>query len=231
MDEEKTARKHFNHDAGVYDDYIVKIIPFYWEMIEALMETIPFPVDEKIEVLDLGCGTGAVTRQITKRFPRAKVTALDVAENMLAVARERLQDCSNIDFVAGDVSEMEFKEKYDLIVSALALHHLPTDEHKRENYRCIFEALKTGGIFINADTVTGASEHLQNLYQEKWKEFMRLHMSEEEIEEKWMPRHRQEDSPAPLSKHLHWLQEVGFQNVDVTWKYYKLAVFSGTCYR
>ncbi len=62
---------------------------------------------------------------------------------------------------------------------------------------------------------------------EKWKSFMKKHVSEEEIENRWLPQYREEDRPAKLMDQMTWLSDIGFTQVDVVWKYYNFAVYGG----
>jgi tRNA (cmo5U34)-methyltransferase len=143
------------------------------------------------------------------------------------MAKIKLNDYKDIDYVTGDFYHFKFPEKYDVIVSSLALHHLVTDEDKKEFYTKIHEALNPGGVFLNADVILGSNDYLQELYLEKWKEFMNLHVSVKEIEEKWIPAAEDEDHPAKLVDQLDWLRDIGFSDVDVIWKYYGSAVYGG----
>ena len=70
-------------------------------------------------------------------------------------------------------------------------------------YQKVYESLTPGGVFYNADVVLGSTDYLQNLYMEKWKEFMALNHSHKEIENKWMPTHRREDKPAKMIDHIN----------------------------
>ncbi len=224
---EENARKHFDKDAEEYDGFIPKVVPYYYEKIMALVNALPFPDDSSLEILDLGSGTGAVTRVIKERYPEARVTCLDVSENMLAKAEERLNNFRGITFVPGDFNSIEYEEEYDAVVTSLALHHLGSEAKKLENYRRIYRALKPGGVFYNADVVAGPGSYLEALYIEKWKEFMRKSFSEEEIENEWLRRHAEEDHPVSLHIHFKLLQEAGFKEIEVVWKYYHGAVFGG----
>jgi tRNA (cmo5U34)-methyltransferase len=116
---------------------------------------------------------------------------------------------------------------YDAVVSSLALHHLITDGDKIDFYRKIYDALRENGVFFNADVVLGSNEHIRNVYIAKWKSFMKEHVSEEEIENKWLPQFREEDRPAQLIDQINWLVDLGFSDVDVIWKYYNFAVYGG----
>ena len=78
-----------------------------------------------------------------------------------------------------------------------------------------------------ADVVLGSGETLQQAYMAKWRDFMKRHVSEEEINSKWLPKYRLEDRPAKLIPQLDWLTHLGFVDVDVIWKYYNYAVYGG----
>ncbi len=227
MSREREVKSHFDEEAKIYDELITGIIPYYREMVEALVDAIPVSGDSDVKVLDLGCGTGTVAGKIKERYPGASVTCMDVAPNMLEEAKERLKGYDNLDFVQGDFYSLSEEESYHVIVSSLALHHLESDEDKKQNYRSIYRALKKGGAFYNADIVSGPGEFTHRLYLEKWKEHMRKSFSEEEIEKEMIPRHKREDRPTTIFNHLKWLQETGFKEVEVVWKYYQLAVYGG----
>lgn len=49
----------------------------------------------------------------------------------------------------------------------------------------------------------------------------------DEIEKIWIPKHKEEDFPVPLKSHIRWMKNVGFQDVDVVWKYYSFGVYGG----
>jgi len=80
MDRIESIKNHFEEEAEVFDKTILKLIPHYSEMIDALVLSIPFDHDEPVSVIDLGCGTGTVARKIKDVFPNAKISCLDIAE-------------------------------------------------------------------------------------------------------------------------------------------------------
>lgn len=221
------VKAHFEEEAREFDEIILKLIPHYQEMVNALISSIPFDHDDTINVLDLGCGTGTITKTLKEKFINAKVTCLDLAENMIEMAKIKLERYEDINYVIGDFYSLNFSEKYDVIVSSLALHHLVTDEDKIEFYKKIHDALNEGGVFYNADVVLGSNDYLKELYINKWKEFMNQSVSMEEIEEKWVPAAETEDHPSKLMDHLDWLRDIGFKDVDVIWKYYSGTVYGG----
>ena len=75
-------------------------------------------------VLDLGCGTGALTAQVLEQDPRRQVTGLDLSEQMLAQARARLGDRVNL--VQGDSEHLPFPDQsFDVVYCCDSFHHYP----------------------------------------------------------------------------------------------------------
>jgi tRNA (cmo5U34)-methyltransferase len=223
----KQVKDHFEEEAKVFDELIRTLIPFYEDMIQSLILALPFHDKEKIKVLDLGCGTGNISKEVKEHFPNAQITCVDMAENMIQIAKSKLAPYSDIEFKIADFRDLDFKEDYDGVISSLALHHLSSEGEKKSFYCRIKGFLKEGGVFYNADSVLGSTPHLNQVYMDKWVEFMLDSHSQEEIDTIWLPRYREEDFPSPLRSHIQWLEEAGFCEVDVVWKYYMFGVYGG----
>jgi len=221
-------KRHFEEEAREYDSIILNLIPHYPQMLEALVSAIPFDASKPIRVIDLGCGTGTISQRVLAAFPNARVACLDLAENMVEMAKVKLAQHPHVRYLAGDFNTFAFDAQVDVAVSSLALHHLTTDADKRGFYRQIYDALAPGGVFYNADVVLGSSDALQAVYMQKWQIFMLQNVSRDEMEHTWLPKYHDEDRPAKLTDHLAWLAEIGFTDVDVVWKYYNYAVYGGT---
>jgi len=230
MDKERKMadiRSNFSEKTREYDDRVRKIIPRYEEMLDVLISSVAGPRGEKKRAIDIGCGTGAVSQRLLSSLQNVELTCLDMTQDMLDIAKQRLREHHNVRFVLADIYDFAFDGPYDIIVSSLALHHVITDQDKKEVYRKIFRSLGPGGSFYNADLVLGSDEELQERYMTQWKAFMYQNFPRKEIDNVQVPRYHQEDSPAKLVDHLAWLREVGFSGVDVVWKYYNFAVFGG----
>ena len=219
----------FEHiwDADVYDETIKTLIPHYDEILETLISLLPYSEREEVSMADLGCGTGTLALKIKSRFPHARITCLDYDREMIEVSKKKLNSHSDIIYVVSDFSEYEPEESFDAVFSSLALHHIQGSSAKRENYSKIFRLISPGGIFINADVVAGPSKRLEKLYLQKWVEFEQKHYSSKEIHEEILSRMYHPGILTPLKPQLDWLQEAGFINVDVVWKYFHYAVFRG----
>lgn len=222
----KKVKDHFEEEAEVFDELIRTLIPSYEDMVDSMVLALPFHQKERINILDLGCGTGNISLKLKERFPNARITCVDMAENMIKMAKYKLASYNDVEFIIADVRDLDFEDDFDAVVSSLALHHLQHPE-KKPFYHRIKRFLKRGGVFYNADNILGSSPHLNQLYMDKWIEFMLKSHTKEEIDSVWLPKHREEDFPAPLMDHIHWMEEVGFEEVDVVWKSHMFGVYGG----
>lgn len=231
MDEQERRmaeiRSNFSRSSGEYDRWIRKVIPRYDEMLDVLVSCVQCPEGRRLRVIDIGCGTGTLSAKLLASHPAVELTCLDMTVDMLDMARERLKGHECVRYLVHNLYDFEYDGPYDLIISSLALHHMVTDEDKRDQYDRIFRALAPGGSFFNADVVLASDDSMQELYMEKWAEFMYNGLPREEVEGSVLPRYYKEDSPARLTDHLGWMRETGFIGVDVIWKYYNLTVYGG----
>jgi trans-aconitate methyltransferase len=82
------------------------------------------------QILDLGCGPGDITFRLARRFPTARITAIDGSAAMIELAnrrKEREKEIGkNITFIEGLIPKTEVPRlPYELIISTSFLHHLP----------------------------------------------------------------------------------------------------------
>ena len=225
MENERIDRikKHFEEAAEKYDIVIQKLIPHYNQMVEALVSVIPFSKENGFSAIDLGCGTGTISQSVKNEFPNITITCVDISANMLEIARNKIG--GNITCIQADFNSFVFLQKYDLIISSLALHHLENDDEKLEFYKKIYSSINRGGVFINIDVVLGNDDFIQEQYMKKWREFLEEKLSSEETE-KCMSDYYAEDRPTKLITHLDMLRECGFTNIDVIYKIFNFAVYA-----
>lgn len=97
-----------------------------------------------LKVLDIGCGTGAISKGIAEIVgPEGYVIGIDHTEKFIASGAETYQSVKNLNLIHADLFSFEPKEKFDLIVAARVLQWLnnPTEALKK-----IKIMLKPGGI-------------------------------------------------------------------------------------
>lgn len=196
-------------------------------MIGALIDSIHFDSNAAIRIIDLGCGTGTIAKKISEKFPNSKIVCLDIASNMIDIAKNKLSGHKDTEFIIGDFSKIDFDTKFDVIVSSLALHHLENDKDKKDFYSKIYSILTDSGMFYNADVVLASTDYHQDINMNRWIEYMNKSVLMDEILNNWIPKYKTEDRPAKLIDQLKWLENIGFKSVDVIWKYYNFGVYGG----
>ena len=219
------AGEFFGAIAERYDSLAQRGMPRYGEMLGALVDVTP---DRAAVVLELGCGTGALTVRLSARYPGAKLLAVDGAREMVALAQKRLRQATirrttDVSFEVRRFEEFELRpQTYDLIASNMSLHHI---EDKAPFYARLHTALKPGGLFAFGDELTAALPHVEEVHWNGWLEFARQpdHLTEREISE--IISHVEEEHYETLPDQLTLLKSVGFVGIDCTWRYLNYAVF------
>lgn len=211
--------------SDVWDQKIYKYVPFYDEMVENLISAIPFKSSANFSAIDLGGGTGEITKRIKHKFHDAKIACIDLVEDMLEIARRKLDIYNDITFEMCDLNNYQFDKKYDVIFSSLAIHHLePADQ--KALYRRIYDALNNNGIFIHAESVLNANDFLNTISYQTYYDLIANNFSAEELID-YKKAIKTYDKPVKLIDHISWMQEIGFKDIDIIWRKTIIAVFCG----
>ena len=138
----QTLKEFFDRKTVGYDDVHIA----FMESKRALTQALP---DGTAKVLDLGAGTGLELIPLVERFPDVQITAADISSDMLGTLMER-PFADRVTCVIGDFFETDFGSDFDAMISTSALHHF-APEDKIRLYRRVYDALRPGGLFLNAD--------------------------------------------------------------------------------
>jgi SAM-dependent methyltransferase len=80
-----------------------------------------FDFDPSLKVLEVGCGCGAITRHLAENFN--DVVAIEGSPVRASLARMRTRDCDNVSIVCAPFQDLEFSEKFDLIICVGVLEY------------------------------------------------------------------------------------------------------------
>jgi len=209
-------RQAFNKFAQDYDAQREYIIPemqqYYGAAVWAMETSAPEPA-----ILDVGAGTGLLSAFLLEKFPEARLTLMDISENMLDMARKRFATRPGTEYIVCDYSRSELGGQYDIVCSALSIHHL-SPEDKRLLFKRIFTALKHGGMFVNADQADGETLYFRHRYLDYWNDFLKNGPMTEEQHAEILKRRDTLDRNDKLSDQLAWLKKAGFTDVDVVYR-------------
>ncbi len=199
----------FNDRADGYENHMMKNVDgadkFYVEVANLL------PISSHIELLDLGCGTGLEIDEIVKLSSNISVTGVDLSEEMLVILRGKYRDKNTIiNLIKADYFELDFGcNTYDVVVSVMSLHHFKS-EKKISLYKKIFNCLRNGGVYIEADYMAPTQEYEDFYFAEN----NRIR-AKQGITEGFFHY----DTPYTVSNQIGMLQTAGFQLIENVWNY------------
>jgi tRNA (cmo5U34)-methyltransferase len=151
-------------------------------------------------ILELGIGTGETAKRVLAAHPDARLTAIDSSEQMLERARRVVPQ---VDLRLARLEDPLPDGPFDLVVSALAVHHLDGPD-KQDLFRRVAGVLAPGGTFVLADVVVPEQE-----------------------EDVVTPIDGVHDRPDRLDDQLAWLRAAGL-TAETVWSYKDLAVIRAT---
>jgi len=152
--------------AKFYDAFGQKLIRDYINQNRRLYLAIEFaksriPPGAKA-VLDLGCGIGFSTLELSSAFPNSHFTGLDISNHLIEIAK-RLFPRSNSTFISGDLFELEIDaESVDVVVMLDSYEHFPKSTRK-ELHSFLNRVLTRDGILV---LTTPSPQHQHYLARE-----------------------------------------------------------------
>jgi len=149
--------KRFSAAAETYDRDARPQQALAQSVLSMLPETYPE------QILELGAGTGQLTRLLTERFPDVLIEAIDLAEKMVTHSQGTFRRFPQINWVVGDAQTWRGEDPYPLIVSSAALHWVSDLKATCEN---IYQNLESGGFFALGMMLKGTLKELHELRHE-----------------------------------------------------------------
>lgn len=216
-------------------------IPMATEQIEVMMWIITRCAQGVQRFVDVGCGDGVLGAAILESYPNAEGVFVDFSTPMLDAARKKLgQRQPPQHFLHGDFSTPAWVEPvrehgpFDVVVSGYSIHHQP-NERKMAIYAEIRNLLRPGGLFINVEHVSSRTQWIGALNDEIFIDCLHTaHINSggvktrKEIADEYY--HRPDKAAnilAPVESQCEWLRGLGFQDVDIYFKVFELAIFGG----
>ena len=181
-------------DPETYLENMLAEVPSYPDLQD---ETAKATADASARtILELGIGTGETAKRVLDAHPDARLTAIDSSPEMVERARAVVPQA---DLRVARLEDPLPDGPFDVIVSALAVHHLD-GPGKEDLFRRVAAALEPGGVFVLADVVVPEDEAdvitpIDGVY----------------------------DRPDRVDDQLRWLRDAGL-DAETVWSYKDLAV-------
>jgi tRNA (cmo5U34)-methyltransferase len=185
----------FHWDPGEYLELMAAEVPDYERLQE---ETAAATGTGARRLLELGTGTGETARRVLERHPAGFLVGVDASGEMLDRAREALP-ADSVDLRIGDLADPLPDGSFDVVFTALAVHHLD-GRGKADLFERVAAALAPGGRFVLGDVVVP-----------------------EDPADVVTPIDGEYDTPSTTADQLRWLGDAGLR-AHVAWAHRDLAV-------
>ena len=165
----RDVRRSFGHAAATYDEHAF----LQREIVNRLFDRLDYIKLEPKRVLDLGSGTGYVSEKCRARFPKAELIAIDLAPEMLQLAKTRLPQTPALArllgrsrsqrFVCGDAETLPFaNESIDAVMSSATLQWCDGELVTKE----VARILKPNGLFMFTTFGPDTLKELRSAFRE-----------------------------------------------------------------
>ncbi len=178
-------------------------------------------------VLDVGCGAGNYTLKLLEQLPGLDCALVDLSRPMIDRAHERVSGATTgrVETIQGDIRTIDLgADRFDVILAAMVLHHLRTDEEWRSVLSAFHQALRPGGTVWIADHIRHESPTIQAMMTERWGEYL-VGFQGESYRDKVFAYVEKEDTPHTLTFQMDMLRQVGFPTIEILHKHNLFAAF------
>ena len=142
---------------------------------------------QEVEIYDAGTGYGQYSYFMSKNLSPCKIYAVDVKEEWIKDGHDffKSENINNVNFGIEDLTKIEHKNRFDIIVCVDVMEHIEEDVKVFENF---YRALKKGGyLLINTPSIYGGSDVHDESDESFVGEHARVGYSEEDLENKLKP--------------------------------------------
>ncbi|MCK9900778.1 methyltransferase [Parafrankia colletiae] len=188
--------QQYHFDPATYRDMVIAEVPAYADLQDQVARAGADTPTTRL--LDLGAGTGETSLRVLARHPHATLVALDESAAMLDRAQAQLPTAH---LHVGRLQDPLPAGPFDLVVSALAVHHLD-GPGKADLFTRVAAVLRPGGRFVLGDVVVP-----------------------DDPRDAVTPTNAEHDRPSGVREQIGWLHAAGFR-AAVVWQSRDLVVIA-----
>jgi len=211
---------------SVFDDMVVRSVPFYLEIQRMITELASDFVLEGTQIYDLGCSTGTTMMKLDRVIdPKINFVGIDNSDEMLKSCRKNLKDAGitrDIDLVKADINNGVLLENPSVIILCLTLQFV-RPLYREKLLKSIYDQLHENGALIIIEKVLGEATLFNRMFIKYYYDFKQANnYSQTEIAKK---REALENVliPYKLKENEVMLKDCGFKYVEVFFKWYNFA--------
>ena len=223
----KPIKKQFEFDeevAGVFDDMLLRSVPFYKENIKLQIDILKNILESNDKVIDLGSSTGTFLIELSKQRDDLNLIGIDNSPAMIKKAKQKAKAFgSNANFIESDFLEYDLNGANAIIANYTIQFIRPL---KREKLiQKIYDSLQNNGIFLMSEKLITENKKLNKIMIDIYYNFKKEKgYSEYEIARK---REALENVliPYTMNENIEMLKNAGFKDIDVISRWNNFATF------
>lgn len=209
-----------------YDSKIIQTLPYYYEICNQIIDLIKvIKKDSKISWLDIGCGTGNISKIALDNLDIKNLTLCDTSAEMLKKSKLKLS--SHLDIIKFDnksALNLDYYNCFDVVTSIQVNHYLNYND-RIKSVKNSYNALKDTGIFITFENFAPFTSIGKNISLSRWKEYQIKNGKSVEDSKKHISRYNKDYFPINITQHLNILKSCGFKVVEILWVSYMQVGF------
>lgn len=212
--------------ANVFDDMVNRSVPFYAEIQRMMAELAADYAKSGTDVYDLGCATGTTLIGMNASIAEdIRFIGIDDSQEMLDKCRNKLDEAGfsrPVDLQVADLNGCVEISNASVVVLCLTLQFV-RPVCRQQLLKSIFDGLVNGGVLILVEKILAEESVFNREFIKHYYNFKRRnHYSDLEIAQK---REALENVliPYKLSENIAILQDIGFANCEVFFKWYNFC--------
>ncbi len=225
----KPIKKQFEFDeeiASVFDDMLLRSIPFYKENLNLQIEILKNFLQTNDKVIDLGSSTGTFLIELSKQTDDLNLTGIDSSDAMIKKSIQKAKAfASSAKFIKADFLNYDLSNSKAIIANYTIQFIRPL---KREKLiQKIYNSLKNNGIFLMSEKLITSNKKLNKIMIDIYYKYKKQKgYSEYEISSK---REALENVliPYTMDENIEMLKNAGFRDIDVVFRWNNFATFVG----
>lgn len=210
----------------IFDSHIRKSVPLYDNFHNIIGDLSEWFIEENTNVYDIGTSTGEGLSKLILHHKNKKVNyiGVDNSSDMLEKAKENLKEY-NVTLINGDITNSDIEiHNASFITSILTLQFIPQRKRKQVIEKA-YKGLNKGGSLVIVEKVIGNNARFDEMFIELYHDFKLSNgLSEEEVFAKARAI-RGIMSPNTVQENMSILEEVGFKDVDIFFKWCNFVGF------
>ena len=220
-------------ESRVFVEFGRAMVPGREEIERTFLDLIPAQPEEPFLAVEIGTGSGWLSAAVLREFSKARILGLDGSPAMLKSAVQLLghygdrAELRRFRLEEPSWTEELPQEEVRVFLSSLVFHHLDASG-KQVLFRRLFDRLEPGGALLYADVMEARTERARSHFAAAWAEETRYRSVKIYgdtraydffLRERWNMYEYPDpaDKPSTLPEQVRWLEEAGFEGVDVFW--------------